>query len=134
MTKKILIATFINKKEKNEFLSYLLEEFEVPHNQVFIFNNLTDEDQFVLTFHIKLEIGERLEIRKFFKSAIIVHKKKTTFYTINALNKLIELEYELDKGNIDYKKYKINWNNYKNKIILTSNNNLVLIDLKRVFS
>jgi len=133
MTKKILIAAFVIKETKDDFLNYLLEEFEIPCSEVFIFENLNDETQLILTFHIDLDLGDRIEIKDFFKSAIIVHKKKNTFYTINALNRIIEMEHDLDKGNINYKEYKINWNNYKNKIALISNNNLVLIDLKRVF-
>ena len=77
--------------------------------------------------------GEKINIKKEFKSAIIVHKKKTTFYTINAMNKAIEVDNDLEGDNIDYYKYKMNWKKYHNQIILVSDNNLALIDIKRFF-
>lgn len=133
MTKKILITSFIDRTELNVFLNYIKTTFEVEPNKVFIFQNIGDESQFILTFFIELEIGESINLKSYFKNALIVHKKKLTFYTINALNKLIETEYNLDKGNINYKEWDIDWSKYKNKLIITSNNNLVLIDLKRFF-
>ena len=47
----------------------------------------------------------------------MVHRKKesNTIYTINALNRLIK---ELNGGKED-KSYQVNWNDYRNSIILT---------------
>lgn len=134
MNKKLLIAAFIDKSDKEEQLNYVSEEFGIEQHKIFIYQDLDNESQLIFTFYIELEVGEHINIRDFFKNALIVHKKSQTFYTINALNKLIEKEFDLEVGNIDYKKWKIDWNKFKNKLILNSNNNLVLIPLKRVFS
>jgi len=133
MNKKILIASFIDKEVLKEFLIYIQNTFEVDSDKVFIFENLQDESQYILTFFIELPLGEHINLRKHFKNALIVHKKKKTFYTINALNTLIETEFDLPKGNINYKQWKIDWSKYENQLIINSNNNLVLIDLKRFF-
>lgn len=133
MTKKLLIASFVYKKNIKEFLPYIEKEFKIDPKKVFIFENLNDDTQFITTFYIEIPIGERINLKDYFRNALIVHKKKDTFYTINALNKLIERDYNLEKGNIDYKRWAIDWNAYRDKLIVNSNNNLVLIGLKRFF-
>ena len=133
MTKKLLIAAFIYRNELEQFLEKIHTEFDVESDKVFIFENLENNAQYIVTFYVELNIGEKINLQKYFKNALIVHKKKKTFYTINALNKLIEREHNLEKGNIDYKKWKIEWSNFQNKIIINSNNKLVLIGLKRFF-
>lgn len=133
MTKKILIAAFISRNKLEHFLKKIHTEFDVENDKVFIYENLEDDSQYIATFYIELNIDEKINLQIYFKNALIVHKKKKTFYTINALNKLIEREYNLEKGNIDYKKWKIDWSNFQNKIIINSNNKLVLIGLKRFF-
>lgn len=134
MNKKILIAAFINKNEGEQFLKHIDSEFDVSSSTVFHFEIIGDENNDLYTFYIELGLGEKINLRDYFKNALIVHKKKKTFYTINALNKLIEKEYQLQSGNIDYKKYKIDWYKFKDNLILTSDNNLSIMQIKRVFS
>jgi predicted metal-dependent hydrolase len=133
MNKKILVAAFINRNESDSFIKYIEKEFEVEISKIFKFTIQDNSEQYLFTFYLETPIDEKINLRKYFKNALIVHKKKKTFYTINALNKLIEKEFNLKGGNIDYKKYKINWSKFKNKLILT-NNNLLIISIKRVFS
>lgn len=133
MNKKLLILTFINNDEIDEFLEYISNEFNVDKNKVFIFENSNSTTQKILTFYVEIELGERITLKDHFKNALIVHKKKKVFYTINALNKLIEKVHNLEGGNIDYKKWEIDWTKYENKLILVSNKNLSIIELKRVF-
>lgn len=134
MSKKILIAVFIFRTQLNRFLEQIDEDFGVSQDKVFVFENLEDGSQFILTFYVEIPIDERINLRKYFKNALIVHKKRKSFYTINALNNLIEKEHKLEKGNIDYKRWQIDWSNYEDRLIINSNNKLVLIPLKRFFS
>ena len=134
MNKKLLIAAFINKNECGKFLKYIEEEFKIDPSKAFKFEIDDDKGQFLYTFYIELEIGDKINLRDYFRNALIVHKKKETFYTINALNKLIEKEYNLESGNIDYKNFKIDWGKFKNNLILSGKNNLSIIQIKRVFS
>jgi len=133
MTKKILVAAFIYRDRYEWFLDYLQTEFELEESKIFIYENEDNPNQLIFTFYLKLYDGKKIDIKKHFKSAIIIHRKRGVYYTINGLNRLIEVESELDDGNINHQFYKINWKKYKNKIILNSNNNLILISLKRFF-
>ena len=67
-----------------------------------------------------------------FPNAVTIHKKGTTFYTINALNKLIDKKMG-NQGNIDYKSVKIDWEEYQNKIIMLNGNDVGIFPIERVF-
>jgi hypothetical protein len=56
------------------------------------------------------------------ENTILVHRKKesNTLYTINALNELIK---KLNGGVVDTR-YQIDWQHYKNTILLTQQNEL----------
>jgi len=59
-------------------------------------------------------------------NTILLHRKKesNTLYTINALNTLIK---SLNNGFLD-KNFMVEWNNYKNCILLTDGPNLRKLD------
>ena len=61
-------------------------------------------------------------------NTILVHRKKqtNTLYTINALNELIK---SLNNGVID-KSFAVNWNDYKNCILLIQTEGFNRIDTK----
>ena len=61
-------------------------------------------------------------------NTILVHRKKqtNTLYTINALNELIK---SLNNGYLD-KKFPINWNDYRNCILLIQTEGFNKIDTK----
>jgi hypothetical protein len=134
MSKKLLIVAFINENKSDKFLKYIEDKFNVSPSKAFKFEIEGDSHQHVFTFYIELETNENINLRDYFKNALIVHKKSNVFYTINGLNKLIEKEHKLESGNINYRSFKIDWGKFKNNLILSSNNNLSIIQLKRVFS
>ena len=133
MNKTILLATFIFPERVEWFLNYLENKFNIPRDKVFIFQNLDDESKTIITFKLLLINGKRINLKKYFPNAIPIHKKGTAIYTINALNKLIEFESDLDIGNINYKKHMIDWGNYQDSLILNNNNKLTIYKIKRVF-
>lgn len=131
MQKKILlVATFVTEDYLDRFLYKIYKNFGVNKKTVFIFET---EDGLLLTYKIYLNIGERINIRKELPKTVQIHKRGTTFFTINALNKLIERDFNLDGGNVNYKKYDIDWEKYQNKIILLKDNQLEILDLNRRF-
>jgi len=134
MTKKILIAAFVKKDKREWFLQYILKKFNVNEDVTFSFEIENDELHYLITFYIEIDIENKINIKKLFDNALIVHKKNKTFYTINALNKLIERDFDLEVGNINYKNCIIDWKKFKNKIILISKGDLVLLNLNRVFN
>lgn len=133
MSKTILLATFIFPERLDWFLDYLENKFNIPKEKVFIFQNLDDESKLIVTFKLVLRNGKRINLKKYFPNAIPIHKKGTAIYTINALNKLIEMETGLEAGNIDYKKHRIDWDNYQDRLILNNNGELKFYEIKRVF-
>jgi len=133
MNKTILLATFIFPERVEWFLDYLENKFNISRDKVFIFQNLDDESKVVITFKLVLINGKRINLKKYFPNAIPIHKKGTAIYTINALNKLIEMETGLEAGNIDYKNHRIKWDNYQDSLILNNHNELTIYKIKRVF-
>jgi hypothetical protein len=133
MNKTILLASFIFPERLEWFLGYLENKFNIPKDNVFCFKNLNDESKLILTFKVTIPESKKLDLKNLFPNAIVIHKKGTAFYTINALNKLIESTSSASLGNIDYKSIKIEWANYQNKIILIDNKELAILDLERVF-
>jgi len=133
MDKSILLASFIFPERLDWFINYLDTKFNIPKDKIFCFENLNDNSKLILTFKLILQDGKKIDLKKLFPSAVIIHKKGSAFYTINALNKLIESKSDASLGNIDYKSIKIEWDEYQNKIILIDNKELVIFDLKRVF-
>jgi hypothetical protein len=59
-----------------------------------------------------------MNITSVLQNTILVHRKKesNSLYTINALNTLIK---SLNNGYAD-PNYRVNWNNYRNTILLTN--------------
>lgn len=133
MDKVLLLASFIQPSELDDFLTQLEERFEVDPTKVFFFKNLTEKGKNIATFRLTIKQGERVDFKTNFFNTIPIHKKGTAIYTINALNKLIEFESELEIGNICYQNHKINWSDYQNKLILISGEELVFYDIEQFF-
>ena len=127
--KVILVATFIKLEDLEDFLDKLKDKFNIHEKSVFIFE--TGENSLVLTYRIFLGMGEKINLRKELNKTIQIHKKGTTFFTINSLNKLIERDFNLTSGNVDYSSYDVAWENYQNTIITLRNNNLEILPLKK---
>lgn len=132
MTRTVLLATFIEESNIPKYLTYLSNKFGIEKNELFFFKNLND-GKIIITFRFEIKQGERVDFKKLFRNTIIVHKKGNAIYTINALNKLIESDSNLNHGNINHKEYSINWDNYQNKVILLNHSGLVIYDIERIF-
>lgn len=132
MTKTLLLASFVKQNKLKSLKNYLKNNFNIDEDTLFIHeSNL--EDKLIVTFKIDIDAKEKLDVKKHFKNTLLVHKKGTTFYTINALNKLIEKDFDLhNETNIDYKSYKVDWTKYTNKLIIINNSELEIINLKRI--
>lgn len=133
MKKNLLLVTFLNNETLEGFLRFLYKKFGIKKRSVFVFKSLDDDDKLFATFKIFLDEGEKLDLKTVFRNTTLIHKKGTTFYTINALNKLIESEYGLSYGNINYKEYTIDWGKYQDKFLLIQNDELVIKPIERLF-
>jgi hypothetical protein len=129
--KILLLASFVDKNDIHKFLFNLKENHNVEPDKVFIFE-LSDKD-YLLTYKIKVEVGNKFNIKKELPKTIQIHKKQKTFFTINALNKLIERDCDLESGNVNHKKFTVDWSNYEDTIILIKKDNLEITNISRVF-
>ena len=108
-----LLCTFCKRDELEDTCKNITDKYEIAFNKIFVLENVDDTNQFVLTYNvIDADLNDILE------STISVHRKKqsNTIYTINALNKLIM---EFNNGILD-KKFKINWDELQNIVLVTA--------------
>ena len=133
-TKIITLASFVVKDKVVSFKNYLNKRFRIPEDKIFSYISEEEEDKEIITFRLYLKEGKKINTKSFFPTTIIVHKKGECFYTINALNKLIESKLNLETGNIDHKDYVVDWDEQQGKLLITKDNNLSIIEIKRNFS
>ncbi len=129
--KTLLLASFVEKDYLHKFLHNLSENHRVNKDKVFVFD--LNEDTYLLTYKIKIDLGVRFDIKRELHKTIQIHKKRQTFFTINALNRLIERDSGLGSGNINHKEHQIDWTKYENKLILLRGDKLEISDISRVF-
>ena len=119
-----LYCTFTNIDDIEIILQKIQTSYVILFNKIFVLENL-DGDKIMLTYNVDMNNtkGESM-----IDNTILVHRKKqtNTLYTINALNELIK---SLNNGVLD-KTYPIEWNNYKNCILLVQAEGFNKIDTK----
>lgn len=127
------IASFVYNDKIRSFKNYIYNKFGISEDKIFQYSYDEDSKK-ILTFIVYLKEYERVDLKSFYPPTIIVHKKGECFYTINALNLLIEKISDGGTGNINYKDFKIDWDKYQNKIILVKHKELKIMTIKRDFS
>jgi len=133
MEKTILLASFIFPERVDWFVSYLEAKFSITKDKIFCYKNLDDESKVIMTFKFKIEKDKKVNLKDLFPNAVPIHKKGNALYTINALNRLIDLKVGGDDGNTDYKSYKIDWSEYQDRIILLNGQELGIFKIQRIF-
>jgi hypothetical protein len=131
MKDNILLASFINKDKIEDFYKKLEKFYSISKDKTFLFL-MDNEDDYMITFKLVLGNEQKNEIKQKLRNTIQIHKKSECFYTINALNKVIETEYNLPQGNVDYKSYSIDWLKYQNKLLLVKEDKLIIKDIKKI--
>ena len=106
-----LLCTFTNESEFENILESVNGSFELYSRKIFILK-LSPSKELVVSYNIIPSPNN-----KFLPNTILTHRKKesNTLYTINALNSLIS---HLNGGIVD-KSYMVNWEDYRNSMILT---------------
>ena len=119
-----LYCTFTTSSDVEQIVSKIQESYVILFHKIFVLENL-DESKIMLTYNVDMNNSKTDTI---IANTILVHRKKqtNTLYTINALNELIK---KLNNGVLD-KKYPINWNDYKNCILLIQADGYKKIDTK----
>ena len=130
--KSSLVGSFVEKKSLQKLIKLLKDEFNIEEKKIFIYE-VEENTDYLIAYKTLLDYGERKLFRKKIRNTFPIHKKGTSFFTINGLNKLIEKIYKLDSGNIDYKSYNIPWNEYEQKFIMIKEKKLYIRTINRVF-
>lgn len=107
-----LFCTFAKKEELQETLDAIKGRYSILYDKIFVLES-EDSEELICTYNIDPgNVGASV-----MANTILLHRKKesNTLYTINALNTLIKV---LNNGVVD-PNYKVNWNDYKNTILLT---------------
>jgi hypothetical protein len=133
MNRNILLGVFVFPERVDWFLEYLETEFSVKKNTVFGFERLDDLSKHLITFKLTIIQDNRINFKDYFPNPIIIHKRGNAIYTLNALNALIEQTTDYDAGNINHSNIIINWDDYQNKLLLYSNNELIISPINRIF-
>ena len=118
-----LFCTFSSKNELEGTLEAIQSQYKILFNKIFVlYIELTDE--YVCTYNV--DSGNMSN--SLLENTILLHRKKesNTLYTINALNELIK---GLNNGVVDVN-YKVEWNHYRNCILLTQHNSLKQLNTK----
>ena len=110
-----LLCLFTTKEELEKSIDFILGSYTLTNPNVFILENKTQLEECYITFNV--EKGS-IAIPSDWKT-ILVHRKKqsNTIYTINALNEVVKSK----TGGMLDNSYMIDWEEYRNCILTTSN-------------
>jgi hypothetical protein len=117
-----LFCTFVPLNEVDSFIKDISSEYTILYNKIFVLH-IKSNDEYVCTYNV-----DQPNVNNIPENTILVHRKKetNTLYTINALNELIK---SLNEGIVDTN-YRINWQHYKNTVLLTQQGDLKLLRTK----
>ena len=119
-----LYCTFTHHDDVDELVDKIKSSYIILFNKIFVLESL-DGGKIMLTYNVDMNNSTSDSMAD---NTILVHRKKqtNTLYTINALNELIK---SLNNGVID-KSYAINWDDYRNCILLIQTEGFNVIDTK----
>ena len=117
-----LFCTFTDPKNLDVLVEDIKAKYSIIYNKMFVLE-IIGKEEYVITYNV-----EHANVSYIPENTILVHRKKesNTLYTINALNEVIK---KLNGGVVDTK-FAINWNHYKNCILLTHHNELNQLNTK----
>ena len=113
-----LLCTFTKRNRFKETINIIIACNEIVFDKIYVFQNENDYGQLICTYNVEYDE----DFMQGIPDTISLHRKKNTntLYTINALNDLIR---ELNGGKLD-KTFPIEWENYKNCLLLTGDEGL----------
>lgn len=120
-----LVCTFVRKNEIDSSVDEIQELFSILNSKIFLLKAINVQNELMLSYNVLMDTK-----KDFLPGSIMVHRKKetNTIYTINALNELIMT---LNNGVLD-KTFPINWENYKNSVILKKPEGLKILEVELV--
>ena len=119
-----LYCTFTTPDSYKEISDVIQTSYVILFNKLFVLESL-DGEKIMLTYNV--DMGNSM-VNSMMDNTILVHRKKqtNTLYTINALNEVIK---SLNGGILD-KSFTVDWNDYRNCILLIQTEGFNRIDTK----
>ena len=113
MARTNLLCTFAHRKDLTLIIDYIKQSYIIVEKKIFVFNDAEKPNDLYVTYNV----DPKEDYRKT-QNTILIHRKKDTnsLYTVNALNEIIKA---VNNGVLD-KSYIVDWNNYKNSLLLTN--------------
>ena len=117
-----LFCTFTDLDGLDALLEDIQSKYTIIYNKMFVLE-IVGKDEYVVTYNV-----DQSNVNSIPENTILVHRKKesNTLYTINALNELIK---KLNGGVVDTN-YKVDWQHYRNCVLLTQHNDLNQLNTK----
>ena len=117
-----LFCTFTDLEGMDVLIEDIQSKYSIIYNKMFVLE-IVGKDEYVVTYNV-----DQSNVSSIPDNTILVHRKKesNTLYTINALNELIK---KLNGGVVDTN-YKIDWQHYRNCVLLTQHNDLNQLNTK----
>ena len=112
-----LLCTFSNQRTLRKTVDTIVDAYDVIFNKIFVLEDVDSSSDLMCTYNIDKSIDNTQ-----LDHTISLHRKKqtNTLYTINALNKTIEV---CNNGVLDTT-YQVDWENYRDCILLTNDDGL----------
>ena len=117
-----LFCTFTDLEGLDALIEDIRSKYTIIYNKMFVLE-IVGKDEYVVTYNV-----DQGNVQTIPENTILVHRKKesNTLYTINALNELIK---KLNGGVVDTK-FQIDWQHYRNCVLLTQHNDLNQLNTK----
>ena len=117
-----LFCTFTDLEGLDILIEDIKAKYDIIYNKLFVLE-IVGKDEYVVTYNV-----DQTNLSTIPEQTILVHRKKesNTLYTINDLNELIK---KLNGGVVDTS-FKIDWQHYRNCILLTQHNELNQLNTK----
>jgi len=117
-----LFCTFTSLDDLEKTIVEVKSNYDILYKKIFVLY-IKSNDEYVCTYNV-----DPSSVEGILPNTILVHRKKesNTLYTINALNELIKL---LNGGVVDVR-YRVNWQHYRNTVLLTQHNELKQLKTK----
>lgn len=117
-----LLCTFVSEDMIDDMIDSIANAYSIMYNKMFVLF-IKSTGEYVITYNI-----DQGNVGRIPQNTIMVHRKKefNVLYSVNALNELIK---KLNGGVVDIK-FPINWQHYKNCILLTNQGELKQLNTK----
>ena len=117
-----LFCSFTTLDGIDPLVESITNSYTIMYNKMFVLY-IKSTDEYVVTYNV-----EQGNVNDIPSNTILVHRKKesNTLYTINALNELIK---KLNGGVVN-PKFVIDWQHYRNCVLLTNHNELKQLNTK----